>query len=319
MVLRPPLAPLHRQFAELPTLLEARDLLVVNRTQVVPARLKLTKATGGRVELLLSRPKNGPAATATQWEGMGRPLKGLKPGQRLRTIEGSELTVIARDGELVIVEAEAPLLWLLHRIGEVPLPPYIERQSGPRECDRSDYQTPFAREPGAVAAPTAGLHFTDAVLAELDAKGVQRAEVTLHVGLGTFLPIRQEHHADVLAHVMHREWFEVPAETADAVAAARKRGGRVIAVGTTSVRALESWAQSGCASGDTALFITPGYSFRAVDAMVTNFHLPQSTLLMLVSAFAGREYLLAAYAEAVRKEYRFFSYGDAMLVYPDRS
>ncbi len=243
---------------------------------------------------------------------MGRPGDAFKVGKTL-IAGGLRLSVVAREGANAVLEGEGALWPLLERCGEVPLPPYINR-SQPAPSDTADYQTVFAREPGAVAAPTASLHFTDAVLEGLSAAGVQRAEVVLHVGAGTFLPVRDEHAADVRGHVMHAEYYAVPDATVRAVAAARARGGRVIPVGTTSLRALETWASTGEAVGSSRLFIYPGYEFRVTDALITNFHVPRSTLLMLVAALAGRERVLAAYAEAVAERYRFFSYGDAMLI-----
>jgi S-adenosylmethionine:tRNA ribosyltransferase-isomerase len=306
----------HRRFLELPDLLDRRDLLVVNRTQVVPARLSLRKETGGRVEVLLTRPVAGGVRIAKVWQGIGRPLKSLRDGQLLSAVDGSTLKVVSRAGETIVVESELPLWDLMTRCGEVPLPPYIDRPDGPRDVDVTAYQTIFARDPGAVAAPTAGLHFTPQILEALAAAGVERADVVLHVGPGTFLPIRQEHEADVTQHRMHREWYAIDDASVAAIRATKARGGRVVAVGTTTVRALETWAQTGEASGESELFIVPGFEFALVDLMLTNFHLPRSTLLMLVSAFAGRERVLRAYAEAVAQQYRFFSYGDAMLVYP---
>jgi S-adenosylmethionine:tRNA ribosyltransferase-isomerase len=304
----------HRSFAELPGLLAPGDLLVVNRTQVVPARLRLTRETGGKAELLLTRPVDGEVESATTWSALGRPGRHLVPGRRLRAADGSWLTVVERHEDEVVVRGEGTLWPLLERHGEVPLPPYIRREGGPSGADAADYQTLFARERGAVAAPTASLHFTPAVVAALAARGVALAELVLHVGPGTFLPVREEHEADVRAHPMHEERYHVPAATLEALAAARARGGRVIGVGTTSVRALETWRITGESAGASRLFIYPGFEFKVIDGMVTNFHLPRSTLLMLVAAFAGRERVLAAYAEAVRERYRFFSYGDAMLI-----
>jgi S-adenosylmethionine:tRNA ribosyltransferase-isomerase len=303
----------HHAFRELPSLLDAGDLLVVNQTMVVPARLSAKKISGGRVELLACRPADGSVEEAKAWWVMGRPGRALRPGCEL-LVAGERLIVGERVGEMAVVRGERPLLDVMRERGEVPLPPYIERPHGPRAEDPSDYQTLFSRQPGAVAAPTASLHFTDQVLAELAAHGVQRAALTLHVGPGTFVPVRDEHADDVREHSMHAEWYEVPAATCEAVAATREAGHRVVAVGTTTVRALESWHQSGSAVGEADLFIYPGYEFASVDALLTNFHLPRSTLLMLVSAFAGRERVLSAYLEAVRCEYRFFSYGDAMLI-----
>ncbi len=295
-------------------MLRAGDLLVVNRTRVIPARLSLRKPTGGRVELLLVRPLGAGVRDATEWEGLGRPGRALKPGAELIAANGSRLTVTARQGELVRVRACAKLWDLMQEVGEVPLPPYIERPNGPRDADRDDYQTVFATEPGAVAAPTAALHFTERVLTALEQRGVRRAEILLHVGPGTFLPVRVEHRADVRQHEMHAERYEIPEATRRAVEATRAVAGRVVAVGTTSVRALETWRQTGDACGESSLFIVPGFEFEVVDAMVTNFHLSGSTLMMLVAAFAGRERILAAYEEAVKEGYRFFSYGDAMLL-----
>jgi len=307
-------APTHRSFVDLPGLLAPGDLLVVNRTRVVPARLRLVRETGGKAEVLLTRPLDGEVETATTWTALGRPGRHLIPGRRLRAPDGSWLTIVERRDDEVVVRGEGALWPLLERHGEVPLPPYIRREGGPTGADASDYQTLFARERGAVAAPTASLHFTPDVLAALAARGVALAELVLHVGPGTFLPVREEHEADVRAHPMHEERYHVPAATLEALAATRARGGRVVAVGTTSVRALETWRRTGEATGASRLFIYPGCELGAIDGMVTNFHLPRSTLLMLVAAFAGRERVLAAYAEAVRERYRFFSYGDAMLI-----
>ncbi len=301
----------HHQFRDLPDLLRAGDLLVVNRTKVIPARLQAQRPTGGRVEVLFLAPR-GPLETASSWEVMGRPGDAFKVGKTI-IAGGMTLSVVARDGANAVLEGESAIWPLLEQRGEVPLPPYIKRE-GPVVSDTADYQTVFAREPGAVAAPTASLHFTDAVLDALSARGVERAEVVLHVGAGTFLPVREEHSEDVRAHAMHPEHYAIPEATAQAIATARARGGRVIPVGTTSLRALESWAATGETSGSSRLFIYPGYEFRVTDALITNFHVPRSTLLMLVSALAGRERILAAYAEAVRERYRFFSYGDAMLI-----
>jgi S-adenosylmethionine:tRNA ribosyltransferase-isomerase len=299
------------RFVDLPRLLRPGDLLVFNDTRVVPARLIGRKDSGGRVEVLFLTP-HGPLETAARWEVMGRPGDAFKVGKSV--IAGdTPLRVVARDGVNAVLEGDEALWPLLERRGEVPLPPYIARET-PAVSDMADYQTLFAREPGAVAAPTASLHFTPAVVEALAARGVERAEVVLHVGAGTFLPVRDEHAADVRSHVMHAEHYAIPEATLRAIEAARARGGRVIPVGTTSLRALETWAATGEAAGHSRLFIYPGYEFRVTDALVTNFHVPRSTLLMLVSAFAGRERVLAAYAEAVRLRYRFFSYGDAMFI-----
>lgn len=301
----------HHVFRDLPSLLRAGNLLVVNRTKVIPARLPAQRPTGGKVEVLFLAP-DGPLETATRWEVMGRPGDAFKAGKSI-VAGGVTLRVVAREGANAVLEGEAPLWPLLERGGEVPLPPYIKRE-GPVAADTTDYQTVFAREPGAVAAPTASLHFTPAVLEALAARGVERAEVVLHVGAGTFLPVREEHAGDVRSHVMHAEHYAIPDATLRAIEAARARGGRVIPVGTTSLRALETWAATGDARGSSRLFIYPGYEFRVTDALLTNFHVPRSTLLMLVSALAGRDAVLAAYAEAVRARYRFFSYGDAMFI-----
>lgn len=303
----------HHVFRELPSLLRTGDLLVVNRTKVIPARLRCRRPTGGKVELLFLEPLGGDLHAATRWRVIGKPGDALKPG---RTVLSGDvaLTVEAREGPDAIVTSAAPIWELLEAAGEIPLPPYIDRSSGPVSRDASDYQTIFASELGAVAAPTASLHFTDAVMSDLTARGIERAEVVLHVGAGTFLPVRDDHADDVRAHQMHSEAYEVPDETVAAIASARQSGRRVVAVGTTCVRALETWAQDGAQRGASRLFIYPGFTFRVVDAMVTNFHVPKSTLLMLVSAFAGRESVLRAYSDAVRAGYRFFSYGDAMFI-----
>jgi S-adenosylmethionine:tRNA ribosyltransferase-isomerase len=306
-----------RHFADLPFLLQAGDLLVFNDTRVVAARLFGTKPSGGRVEIFLERP----VAERRAWVQM-RASKPIRPDLRIATV-GGELRVVARvageAGDLWEIETPAEVLAFFEAHGTVPLPPYIERSA--EAADRERYQSIFARAPGAVAAPTASLHFDAELVARLDAQGVQRAELTLHVGAGTFQPLRVD---NVAEHVMHAERYEVPQSLVDAVAACRTRGGRVVAVGTTVARALESSATQGgqtavagglqAGRGDTRLFITPGYAFQVVDALITNFHLPESTLLMLVSAFAGRDKVLAAYSHAVRERYRFFSYGDAMFI-----
>ncbi len=298
----------HRQFSDLPGLLRAGDLLVFNDTRVIPARLYARKASGGRAEILVERLLPGDRCLAQL-----RVSKKPKPGALLELEGGGALEVLGRQGafyELALVGAGLP--GVLEAQGHMPLPPYIERADAAEDRDR--YQTVYARAPGAVAAPTAGLHFDDELLAALAAKGVERAFVTLHVGAGTFQPVRSEHIED---HEMHAEHLEVGADVVEAVQRTKARGGRVVAVGTTSVRSLETAAASGQFApyaGDSRLFIYPGYEFRVVDALVTNFHLPESTLLMLVSALAGREAILAAYEAAVRERYRFFSYGDAMFI-----
>ncbi|MBS0376425.1 MAG: tRNA preQ1(34) S-adenosylmethionine ribosyltransferase-isomerase QueA [Proteobacteria bacterium] len=296
-------------FAALAAQLAPGDLLVRNDTRVLPARLHGRKATGGAVEILLERVL-GPARLLAQL----RSSKGARPGQRIELPGGAAATVAAAADGMVELELDRPVVPYLEAHGEVPLPPYIARPAA--DADRERYQTVYARTPGSVAAPTAGLHFDAALLDTLAARGVATADLTLHVGAGTFQPLRSE---DLDAHRMHPEWLTVPAATVAAVEAARARGGRVVAVGTTVVRSLESAAAGGrlaAYAGETRLFIRPGYRFRVVDALVTNFHLPESTLLMLVCAFAGRETVLGAYAHAVRNRYRFFSYGDAMFVTP---
>ncbi len=297
-----------RQVRDFPSLLRAGDLLVFNDTRVIPARLYAMKESGGRVEIMLERPLHGYTALVH-----ARASKPLRPDMPLMS-RGGTLRTIEKRADLWVIELpEAPLSFF-ERYGQMPLPPYIRRE--PDAADANRYQSVFARRQGAVAAPTASLHFDESLLAMIDAQGVERAFITLHVGAGTFQPVRSE---TVGAHVMHAEFVEVSAATCDQIAATRARGGRVIAVGTTVVRALESAAGEGGLApfvGDSALFIVPGYRFRIVDAMLTNFHLPESTLLMLVSAFAGREAVLGAYQHAVASGYRFFSYGDAMYVTP---
>jgi S-adenosylmethionine:tRNA ribosyltransferase-isomerase len=300
-----------RQLRELPELLRAGDLLVFNDTRVLPARLFGRKQTGGAVEILVERLTGSHEATVQL--GVS---KKPKEGTAIELADGTLARVLGRDGEFFRLRFESaePLEKLLLRLGRMPLPPYIERDADNLDSER--YQTVFAREPGAVAAPTAGLHFDTALLDRLAASGIESAHVTLHVGAGTFQPMRAERLED---HVMHREWLNVGAELIDRIHHARRRGGRVIAVGTTVVRALESAMRDGELrpfAGETQIFIFPGYRIRSVDALLTNFHLPESTLLMLVSAFAGREFMLDAYRHAVQQRYRFFSYGDAMLIWP---
>ncbi|NQD38166.1 tRNA preQ1(34) S-adenosylmethionine ribosyltransferase-isomerase QueA [Permianibacter sp. IMCC34836] len=302
----------HRQFTALLELLTPNDLLVFNNTKVLAARLFAQKSTGGQVEILVERVLNPHEVLAH-----GRSSKGLRDGMVLSLAEGGEVTVLGREGDLYRFHSKRSWFELMVEQGHMPLPPYFERadESG----DRERYQTVYAEVPGAVAAPTAGLHFDNALLAKLAEKGVRSAQVTLHVGAGTFQPVRVER---IEEHHMHSEWFEVSPAVVQAVAETRARGGRVVAVGTTSVRALESAAAGGAlesGTGDTTIFIYPGYRFRVVDALITNFHLPQSTLLMLVSAFSGRERILAAYREAVEQKYRFFSYGDAMFLTRDEA
>jgi S-adenosylmethionine:tRNA ribosyltransferase-isomerase len=296
-------------FAELPSLLRAGDLLVFNDTRVIKARVTARKETGGKAEILIERVESERIALA-----MVRASKTPKPGGRLLLDGGVEAVVAGRDDDLFVLEFSTEILPYLERHGEVPLPPYLERDATDADIER--YQTVYARDPGAVAAPTAGLHFDDAMLEETLAMGVRHAHVTLHVGAGTFQNLREEH---IEENRLHSERVEVRDDCVEAVRRARADGGRVIAVGTTSVRSLECASSSGELqpfNGETDLFILPGYKFRSVDAMITNFHLPQSSLLMLVSAFAGRERILDAYAHAVREKYRFFSYGDAMFLTP---
>lgn len=308
----------HRRFHELPDLLPAGCLLVCNNTRVIPARLKGRRDGGGAVEALLVD-EEAPG----RWRAMVKPARRLKPGQGLRFADGA---VTAR-----CVERTPEGYWRLdfdepetfrrrlEAAGETPLPPYILRQDATPEQKRQDrdaYQTVYASRPGAVAAPTAGLHFTPGLLRTLEARGIERVEVTLHVGPGTFVPMQVD---DPAQHTMHAEAFEVPAATARRILAARAEGRPVIAVGTTSVRSLEAWARQGFPpeyAGSTSLFIYPPFEFLATHGMITNFHLPRSTLLMLVAAFHGRERVLAAYAEAVERGYRFFSFGDAMIILP---
>ena len=301
-----PLADL--SFRELPHMLRAGDLLVFNNTRVIPARLFGKKETGGRVEIMLERMIDDQQCIAQL-----RVSKTPRAGGRIILEDGSWLEVTGRDGPFFRLRAPGGGLGSkLDQLGHMPLPPYIERQDTPE--DRERYQTVYARHPGAVAAPTAGLHFDDPLLRRIDAMGVERVEVTLHVGAGTFQPVRCDRIED---HRMHAEQLEVPQGVCEAVQRTRGRGGRVIAVGTTAVRSLETAAASGELqpfSGESRIFIYPGYQFRVIDGLVTNFHLPESTLLMLVCALAGTDEMLAAYRHAVEQRYRFFSYGDAMLV-----
>jgi S-adenosylmethionine:tRNA ribosyltransferase-isomerase len=296
-----------RRFADFPSLLRPGDLLVLNDTRVIAARLLGRKQTGGQVELLLERVVGGGRALVQL-----RSSKPPAPGSQIELADGVHATVVGREEDFWLLDFGSDPARVFEQHGEMPLPPYLRRPA--EDADRERYQTVYARVPGAVAAPTAGLHFDHALLEACDRVGVARAHVTLHVGAGTFQPVRVD---DLRAHRMHSERCEVPAATCAAVAACHARGSRVVAVGTTAVRALESAAQDGHLEpfrGDTRLFITPGFRFHVVDALVTNFHLPESTLLMLVSAFAGRGHVLAAYRHAVAAEYRFFSYGDAMFL-----
>jgi len=305
------LPPVDRVFRELPGLLNPGDLLVFNDTKVIKARLYGAKASGGAVEALIERVLPG---TREVWAHM-RASKSPKPGAVVRFAEAFDAEVLGRcgpDNGLFHLRFSGDPFELLERHGHVPLPPYISHEDSADDVRR--YQTVFARQPGAVAAPTAALHFDEGVLAALAARGVDTAHVTLHVGAGTFQPVRVEKIAE---HQMHSECFEVPASTAEAIARTRARGGKVVAVGTTTLRALESAARGGslqAGASETSIFITPGFQFRVVDRLVTNFHLPKSTLMMLVSAFAGYEHIMALYRHAIAQGYRFFSYGDAMLL-----
>ena len=298
-----------RQFTDFIDLINDKDLLVFNDTKVIPARLFGKKSSGGKVEILIERIVNDHHAFAHV-----KASKSPKAGTLIELANGYCCEVKGRADDLFELEfkGDNSVLSLLEQIGHIPLPPYITRADDASDTRR--YQTVFAKHAGAVAAPTAGLHFDDALMEKINAKGVRTAFVTLHVGSGTFQPVRVENLAD---HIMHKEYFAVPSATVDAVNQARARGGRVIAIGTTAVRALESASKSGQLTsgfGDTDLFITPGYDFKSVDAMLTNFHLPESTLLMLISAFAGYQPIMNAYQHAISQSYRFFSYGDAMFL-----
>ncbi len=310
------------QFRDFAGLLTSRDLLVFNDTRVVPARIHGVKESGGKIEILLERALDSTTALVH-----ARASKGLKPPARVMLPGGASARMLGREGDLFRLQFSCEVLPYFEAHGDMPLPPYVDR--APEAADRERYQTVYAREPGAVAAPTAGLHFDAPTFAALAARGVRHAFVTLHVGAGTFQPVRVE---DLERHVMHEEYLQVPEATTDAINATRAAGGRVIAVGTTVVRSLETAAAAAAGAaaaaargprpqlvpyqGATRLFIRPGHGFRAVDAMLTNFHLPESTLLMLCAAFVGRDALLAAYAHAVAERYRFFSYGDAMFLTP---
>jgi S-adenosylmethionine:tRNA ribosyltransferase-isomerase len=297
-----------RQFLDLPSLLRADDLLVFNNTRVMAARLHGQKDTGGKVEILIER-----VIEPTRCLAHVRASKSPKVGSSL-LVEDAQITMVARYDNLFELQLESAgdFYQLMESHGHMPLPPYIDRDDGADDEER--YQTVFAKEMGAVAAPTAGLHFDDAMLNTLSEMGVEQAEVTLHVGAGTFQPVKTE---NLDEHIMHSEWLSVSEETVQKIKACKARCGRVVAVGTTSVRSLETAAKEGELKpyqGDTRLFIRPGYQFQVVDLLLTNFHLPQSTLLMLVSAFAGYENIMRAYRHAVEQRYRFFSYGDAMFL-----
>ena len=316
--------PADHVFRELPTLLRAGDLLIFNDTRVVKARVFGEKASGGKLELLIERVLTGNEVVA-HMKVSKKPLPGSTVHMAGGAARGGfDAPLLSRwpdeNGPLFRFALHGPngeTPWeLMERHGHLPLPPYIERQQNAEHDpdaaeDSQRYQTVFARNPGAVAAPTAALHFDEGVLAGLAEHGVERASVTLHVGAGTFQPVKTENLSE---HQMHSEWYEVPLATLAALERCRQRGGRVVAVGTTTVRTLESWARSGATSGDTNIFITPGFEFRVVDLLITNFHLPKSTLMMLVSALAGHEHVMALYRHAIAQRYRFFSYGDAMLL-----
>jgi S-adenosylmethionine:tRNA ribosyltransferase-isomerase len=305
--------PVDRRFTDLPGLLEPGDLLVFNDTKVVKARLFGQKSSGGKLELLIERvlqPLPGHEhVVAAHMKVSKKPL----PGAVMQMDGGFTATLLGRwphaDGPLYCFALSSDAYALMEAHGHVPLPPYITHSDSADDAQR--YQTVFARHPGAVAAPTAALHFDEATLARMDARGIARASITLHVGAGTFQPVKAENIAE---HAMHFERFEVPAATVEAIAACKARGGRVVAVGTTTVRALESRARFGADCDDTNIFITPGFGFQVVDLLLTNFHLPKSTLMMLVSALSGYEHIMALYRHAIEQRYRFFSYGDAMLL-----
>jgi S-adenosylmethionine:tRNA ribosyltransferase-isomerase len=300
--------PVDRVFRELPSLLQAGDLLVFNDTQVVKARLYGEKPSGGKLELLVERVLGEREVVAHMKVSKKPPV-----GTVLSMHGGFTATLLGRwpdaDGPLFRFGFSGEPFALMERHGHVPLPPYIEHADTADDVRR--YQTVFARHPGAVAAPTAALHFDEQVLAALEARGIRRASLTLHVGAGTFQPVKTE---SIAEHRMHSEWYDVPQETQEAIARTRAQGGRIVAVGTTTVRTLESWAATGQARGDTSIFITPGFRFQLIDLLVTNFHLPKSTLMMLVSAFAGHAEVMFLYRHAVAQRYRFFSYGDSMLL-----
>jgi S-adenosylmethionine:tRNA ribosyltransferase-isomerase len=298
-----------RRFIDLPALLDPGDLLVFNDTRVIPARLAAVKDTGGRAEILIERIESDCCALAQV-----RASKSPKKGGRLLLAGGEEVRVAGRDEEFFILDFPRPVLTILESIGEIPLPPYLGRDAEPEDVMR--YQTVYAKDPGAVAAPTAGLHFDRQMLDDTLAAGVRHAWITLHVGAGTFQALRREH---IEENRLHKERVQVSEACCEAVRETRAAGARVIAVGTTAVRALECASARGDIEpfqGETELFILPGYEFRSVDAMITNFHLPRSSLLMLVAAFAGRERILRAYEHAVQSKYRFFSYGDSMFLTP---
>ncbi len=298
------------EFSGLPNLLKAGDLLVFNDTRVIPARLFGNKATGGKVEILLERILDDQRILAQV-----RSSKTLKSGNVIELQGGINLECVERQGDMFVLDVLADInaLELMQQAGHMPLPPYIQREDHIQDQDR--YQTVYANIPGAVAAPTAGLHFTDEIILEISKQGIDLAFVTLHVGAGTFQPVRVDNIED---HRMHHEYLQISADVCEKVKKCNARGGRVIAVGTTAVRCLETAADLKPYEGETNIFIYPGYEFKVVDALITNFHLPESTLLMLVSAFAGRDNIMNAYQHAIDKQYRFFSYGDAMFLLKER-
>ena len=307
-----------RTFGDLPALLAPNDVLVFNDTRVIKARLSGRKESGGSVEALIERVLDGNSPRSHQALAHVRASKSPKPGSRLLFADDVVATMARRVDDLFELhfEGDASVYEVLERHGQVPLPPYITHTAD--AVDESRYQTVYARHQGSVAAPTAGLHFDQALLDAMQQQGVTLAYVTLHVGAGTFQPVRDD---DIGKHIMHSEWYRVPAETVSAIEDAKRRGGRVIAVGTTSMRTLEAASRDGmlrAETNETKIFITPGYEFKTVERLITNFHLPKSTLMMLVSAFAGHAHIMAAYRHAVEARYRFFSYGDAMLVEPAR-
>ncbi len=296
----------HRIFRDIVEYLEEGDLLVLNDTKVIPARLKGKKETGANIEIFLLRPY-----TEDTWEVLIKNIKRLKPGQKVIIAEDFYAVLLEKfdEGKAKIKLVGKNVNELIKKYGHIPLPPYIERED--EEKDKNYYQTVFAKKEGAVASPTAGLHFTTELLEKLEKKGIKKAFCTLHVGLGTFRPIQVE---DITQHKMHEEFYQIPEETLDLIKETKEKGKRVIAVGTTVVRTLETYARTKKTEGFSNLFIYPPYEFKIVDALITNFHLPKSTLLLLVSAFAGKDFIFKAYKEAINNRYRFFSYGDAMLI-----
>ncbi len=296
----------HRIFRDIIDYLQEGDLLVLNDTKVIPARLQGKKETGAKIEIFLLRP-----ITENRWEVLIKNIKRLKPGQKVIFGEDFSAKLVEKfeEGKALVEFEGKDINALIKKYGHIPLPPYIERED--EEKDKDYYQTVFARKEGAVASPTAGLHFTKELLDKLEKKGVKKAFVTLHVGLGTFRPIQTE---DITKHKMHEEYYYIPEETLKLILETKEKGKSVVAVGTTVVRTLETYAQTGKTEGFSDIFIYPPYQFKMVDRLITNFHLPKSTLLLLVSAFAGKDFIFRAYKEAVRKKYRFFSYGDAMFI-----